>query len=538
MRREYMTNKDFSRTVAENIGAALFDADFYREAYPDVREAGVDPFEHYMSHGWRERRDPSRTFSTSYYLDSNPDVAAAGIDPLLHYATAGIFEGRRPRPPEVHLDDKALVLRAASVRQQALHWQPVYDIEMPLAFDELRRCLNEAFAHGSEKAVLSLSHDQYVQNVGGVQSIVASEAKALQQQGWTYVHVCPARPLPMLAELQDPAEMRLVLTLNGRRQGVVREADLVQVLRPSGPNTPKLYFVLHHAMGFSPATVLALARICQPSPSYIWTHDFFSLCANPFLLRNNLSFCGAPTPESTACMVCNNGQVRPAHLSAMRQIFEALSPVVLAPSLSAFDFWRAHTDLQASAAHVVPPASLEFEAAAVARRPGPLRVAFIGPPAAHKGWAAFATLVIRHREDVRYEFFRLGVGESKLDGLRSIHIEVTADNPDAMVKALRDHAIDAVVNWYSCFETFSFSTHEAMAAGAFVITRYEAGNVWPAIAAAPGQRGLALHSEAELRALFLGDQLVKLAERPRSHGNLSRTHGTADLLIEENRRHG
>lgn len=537
MRREPMTNKDFSRTSVEDIVAALFDADFYCEAYPDVREAGVDPFAHFRSHGWRERRNPSRTFSTSYYLDSNPDVATAGIDPLLHYATAGIFEGRHPLPPEVHLNDKALVLGATSVRQQALHWQPV-DGDMPLAADDLRRCLEEALAIGSGKAVLSLSHDQYVKNVGGVQSIVASEAKALQQHGWVYIHLSPARPVPMLAESQHPSETRLVLTLNGCRRGVVLESDLVQVLRPSGAAAPALYFVLHHAMGFAPQTVLALARICRPSPAYIWTHDFFSLCTNPFLLRNNRSFCGAPVPESTACMVCSNGQVRPAHLSAMRQIFEALSPVVLAPSLSAFEFWRAHTALPMSASHVVPPASLEFEAAAVARTSGPVRVAFIGPPAAHKGWAAFATLVTRHREDARYEFFRLGVGESRLNGLRSIYTEVDADNPDAMIKALRDHAIDVVVNWYSCFETFSFSTHEAMAAGAFVVTRYEAGNVWPAIASAPGQRGLALHSEAELRALFLGDQMIKLAKRPRSHGKLSRTRGIADLLLEENRRHG
>jgi capsular polysaccharide biosynthesis protein len=36
---------------------------FYLSMYPDVQRAGVDPVEHYVSHGWRERRIPSRLFA-------------------------------------------------------------------------------------------------------------------------------------------------------------------------------------------------------------------------------------------------------------------------------------------------------------------------------------------------------------------------------------------------------------------------------------------------------------------------------------------
>jgi hypothetical protein len=35
-----------------------FDATYYLEAYPDVAEAKVDPFEHFMHQGYREGRNP------------------------------------------------------------------------------------------------------------------------------------------------------------------------------------------------------------------------------------------------------------------------------------------------------------------------------------------------------------------------------------------------------------------------------------------------------------------------------------------------
>lgn len=62
-----------------------FDTDFYLETYPDIREAGLDPLEHYLRTGWKENRNPSPDFSTRSYLDENPDVAATGDNPFLYH---------------------------------------------------------------------------------------------------------------------------------------------------------------------------------------------------------------------------------------------------------------------------------------------------------------------------------------------------------------------------------------------------------------------------------------------------------------------
>ena len=40
-------------------GPEGFDADFYLEMYPDVRDAGYDPYAHYLAHGKAEGRAPT-----------------------------------------------------------------------------------------------------------------------------------------------------------------------------------------------------------------------------------------------------------------------------------------------------------------------------------------------------------------------------------------------------------------------------------------------------------------------------------------------
>jgi len=79
-------------------GCEIFDADYYRNTYPDVRRRGVDPLRHYVFFGSFEDRDPHPLFDTSYYLSQYPDVAKAGVNPLLDFITCGAAKRRNPHP--------------------------------------------------------------------------------------------------------------------------------------------------------------------------------------------------------------------------------------------------------------------------------------------------------------------------------------------------------------------------------------------------------------------------------------------------------
>ena len=124
----------------EKAARAAFDAAYYLETYPDVAVAGLDPYAHYMSVGWREGRDPSGRFDTAYYLRTNPDVREAGLNPLVHYLTSGRREGREPLPP--HLRRRPLSLSriagASRWRARATVLDPIVVVVRPTGRPGLR----------------------------------------------------------------------------------------------------------------------------------------------------------------------------------------------------------------------------------------------------------------------------------------------------------------------------------------------------------------------------------------------------------------
>jgi glycosyltransferase involved in cell wall biosynthesis len=77
------------------IPSALFDAEWYRECYPEVA-AHTNPVVHYLKRGGLEGFNPNPYFDSEWYLSVNPDVAAAGINPLVHFVRYGAREGRNP----------------------------------------------------------------------------------------------------------------------------------------------------------------------------------------------------------------------------------------------------------------------------------------------------------------------------------------------------------------------------------------------------------------------------------------------------------
>jgi hypothetical protein len=82
---------------------AYFSSAGYRNANPDVKNAGINPLTHYDQNGWREGRDPGPNFDTGFYLGHHPDVRNAGVDPLVHYLQNGIREGRLIEPMAGHV---------------------------------------------------------------------------------------------------------------------------------------------------------------------------------------------------------------------------------------------------------------------------------------------------------------------------------------------------------------------------------------------------------------------------------------------------
>lgn len=71
-----------------------FDEQYYLNTYPDIKEAGVDPYDHYSNYGSKEMRRPNSWFDPAFYLEAYSDVKKLDIEPLAHYVNIGQFERR------------------------------------------------------------------------------------------------------------------------------------------------------------------------------------------------------------------------------------------------------------------------------------------------------------------------------------------------------------------------------------------------------------------------------------------------------------
>ena len=92
------SQSDFQALDYAFTGDEAFDGEYYLAQNPGIREAGVNPFTHYMETGFTEGRDPNAVFDTSFYLEQNPDVRDAGENPLRHYLTFAKTDGLNRYP--------------------------------------------------------------------------------------------------------------------------------------------------------------------------------------------------------------------------------------------------------------------------------------------------------------------------------------------------------------------------------------------------------------------------------------------------------
>lgn len=499
--------------VDETERAAIadeFDTRFYLDTNPDVAAAGVDPLEHFLADGWREERDPCPRFSIREYLADNPDVAAAGINPFVHYVQAGRSEGRTPRSQlgfryKIIADLTSLDARVAKAAKRAAAVEP--------ASETFAAAAAAAKSHsGLRDLHVTFSHDDFSANVGGVQLCLQYEAAEFAKRGRDHLHLCPATPWPVLRRGQ-PALLGAVL--NGRPLGAFSADAIAEGLATLRGPGARGSFAIHNLLGHDVDEVLAILEAAGLKAGAFWLHDFTSLCAGYQLLRNDVQDCGAPAADSAACNVCLYGPGRAPQIAEHERLFRKLELTVVSPAQVTLDFWRARANYPTAGELVQPHVRLVPRAPQLAppAGDGPLRLAFLGMPSAHKGWPIFAELATEFAGDARYRFLHLGGQRDFRTPVEFHPVSVTFADPAAMCRALEELQIDVAVIWSICRETFCLAAYEATAAGAAIVTSPDNANVAALVAA--GGLGRVLADEAALAAALKSGELLDLARRVR-----------------------
>lgn len=88
---EDTTQQEHERVLA--LIRAEFDEAYYRKQKPAL-PLEADAFDDFCASGWRDGLDPCEWFSINGYIKMHPDVRRAGMNPFEHYIVFGRKEGR------------------------------------------------------------------------------------------------------------------------------------------------------------------------------------------------------------------------------------------------------------------------------------------------------------------------------------------------------------------------------------------------------------------------------------------------------------
>lgn len=482
--------------------AAEIDFPFYRATSGRDFDDPIAAARHYLQIGWEQGLDPTPHFSTRAYLSHYPDIADANIPPFLHYVRAGRVEGRLAQDKA---EDVARTLAAAPTLESLEgDWLFAHPEKTPMQRELGAQQLLSALKGTDENLIFAFTHDDFLKVRGGIQLCVGKEMKIAKGRGVGYVALHPARPRPRLAPPGDSPV--LFATVAGTRIGPLHIDSILDVARRFR-NNRKIDIVLHALLGHSPEDIAALAKTAGAERLTAWLHDQFFLCPSFALQSNLVRQCNGPEPSSAACRMCLFGEERHEHLRRLHALVKMIPTQAIAPSKPAADIVFANGDLPFERFEIAAHDTLTEGPAIASAKSGSTTIAFIGAPVRHKGYPVFRDIARRNlgRDDVRFLYF--GSPTHREPGIPTIPVDVTAENPAAMIDALKREKVDFVLHWAQFVETYSFATIEALQAGAYVITHPGSGNV-AAIVEHTG-RGHVLNDTAMLDAFLDRKSLAK-----------------------------
>lgn len=215
-------------------------------------------------------------------------------------------------------------------------------------------------------------------------------------------------------------------------------------------------------------------------PYKVWIHDFYAICPYLFFINQKGTYCGMPHQERV-CNQCAAQGAKRKHMSHMltdtepriegwRQTFAQIllhAKQVIAASESSKGIVNSY--FPDVVVDVVPhPVQLSRTLYSPSKVTDTLRVAVLGNIYYHKGEKELSELleVVKHT-NLPVQFHIFGETGRTLTQMKTAQLTKHGPyrTPDQLADLLLNHQIDLVLIPSICPETFSYTTHEALALG-------------------------------------------------------------------------
>ena len=355
------------------------------------------------------------------------------------------------------------------------------------------------------KTILTLSHTDYTQSVGGTEKVILEQNALYRDAGYDTVHLCP---LSNSIKIKGRTAYSFktgyrVIKNNECVLDNVCFANVVEFLQ----NEDVCQIFIHMLTGFDFGDVINLLNTYSGVKTIFYIHDYKTVCTGQVLLKNKNYYCGDDGRFFRKCWNCRfYWEGIGLFKNCLKLVNRYPNIIYVFPSEAARSIWsKNYRSVGRERLLVIPHQVMTGKEMIPEHRNDKLRIAYVGYKSFNKGWSAFRELVM-FDETYNNEYYVLGKTDEQLPDVKVIPVSFIDEGPDAMVKALASNKIDVALLWSTWPETYSYTFYESYVAGCYIITNVNSGNI--AVATQKLKCGIALPSIRELKQYVISGQLM------------------------------
>lgn len=368
----------------------------------------------------------------------------------------------------------------------------------------------------NNKYVLSFGFANYLHGRGGVDKVIAEHQELLNYNNISYIFISKYQKVIGSYSLFSNL---FSVVIDGK---FICFADEIKIYRILCLLSDKKYALvgafIHHFMDVDLQFMQKLLN-CAECPIFFYVHDFYSVCIQYNLLRNDEEYCGDDECSEKKCSYCKYFQTNLLYKKNFDYFFEKYYDrlQIIAPSKCAGEIWiKSHPEFVNKLSIISHQKIVLSES--IHRKneiSKPIKVAFIGSKVKVKGWKECKNLFDSIKNDKRYELIYCGSYDVEEKYIKKIDVHVKSGNLGAMTDSLQQEKVDCVILWSIWPETYAYTYFEAWASDCYIITNENSGNIVYSVK--QNKNGIVLKNENDLKEIFLNGKIFDLINTYRAN---------------------
>lgn len=329
-----------------------------------------------------------------------------------------------------------------------------------------------------DSCIIVISHSNYRIKSAGVEKFISDTTQQIITSG---IHVLQI--FPVIELNRKIGKDFLGFNYDGSFRGIYPEANMYDDIAELGQkeNVAFIGVDVHQVHGWN-LEYLEECLSLLDLPINIFVHDYEMLSAKSLMIdKENIiddEKIRMSSPEGPVSCFGESNLVRFTEINKFLILVAPKVEKIVAPSVVAKKNWCRCFPFLAS--KTVVREHLEVKGGSIQKKKthdGPIRIAFLGSTATHKGYLFWKKLVAYFAGNEEYAFFYFGKDENDAFGVENVYVDFQDPDCPSMVDQLLSRDIDIAFLWSTWQETYCFTYYEAVSAGCFVLTNKESGNI-------------------------------------------------------------